>query len=52
MFDGRYKIVDAIGRGSFGLVLEALDLIDENNKSVICKINKSKTMNEFEGLIL
>lgn len=40
-----------INKGSFGLILEAIDLENEN-KSVICKINKSRKMNEFEGEIL
>ena len=51
IFNERYKIIDLIDKGSFGLVLEAIDLENEN-KSVICKINKSRKMNEFEGEIL
>ena len=52
MFDWRFKIVDRLDKGSFGSILEALDLLDDNNKSCICKINKYEKMNNFEGAIL
>ena len=52
VFENRYKIKDVVGKGSFGLVLEAIDMLSDNNTSVICKLNKRPEMNELEASIL
>ena len=51
IFNGRFKVKAKLAKGSFGQCFEAVDILD-NDKSVICKINDEKEMNEIEGNVL
>ena len=51
IFDGRFRVVKKLAKGSFGQCYEAVDNMN-NDKPVICKLNNEHAMNELEGDVL
>ena len=49
--DGRFIVTSKLSKGSFGQVYEGVDT-HNGNKSIICKINEDKKMNELESDVL